>query len=186
MPRVSTSQGTKTRPKPKRPVGRPARYTPELGARIAVLIASGSTLKAAAKACRVGARTVARWNVEHPEFRSMYEQARQERVDAWAEEMIDIADDRGADYEVAANGKAISAKEAVLRSRLKIASRQWLMARQMPQQWGDRQEINVNHDWSHLTEEERVQKALELLGMVREAVNRDTSAPADPVQFRGR
>jgi len=105
----------------------------------------------------------------------MYEQARQERVDAWAEEMIDIADDRDGDYEVTANGKAISAKEAVLRSKLKIESRQWLMARQMPQQWGDRQQIDMKDDWSQLTEEERVRKALALLGIVREVVDRDTN-----------
>jgi terminase small subunit-like protein len=174
MPRAVRSKATRSA-KPKRPAHRPTKFTPELGEKICELIACGWLMKDAARHFDVAPETVCRWRLKHDDFRALYEQARLDRLDTWSEEMIDIADDRDGDYEVAANGKAISAKEAVLRSRLKIASRQWLIARQMPQQWGDRQEVDVNHDWSHLPEEERVRKALELLGVVREVVNRDTS-----------
>src|ERR1051325_6484799 len=126
MPRVPISQGTLA--KLKRSVGRPARYTSALAARICVLIAAGSTLGGAAKTCGVGRRTVARWRFQHPEFRSMYEQARLDRNDMWGEEIVEIADGRGADYEIGANGKTVHVKENVLRSRLRMEGRQWVMA----------------------------------------------------------
>ena len=38
--------------------------------------------------------------------------------------------------------------------------------------WGDRQEIDVKHDWSHLTEEERIRTAVAMLDMAEEIVAR--------------
>jgi terminase small subunit-like protein len=98
MSRTPKSRVTKALVKPRRRVGRPARYTPELAARICGLIATGSTLRAAAKACGISWRTVARWNVERPEFRAAYEQARETRTLLWAEECIDIVDNAQGDY----------------------------------------------------------------------------------------
>ena len=103
----------------------------------------------------------------------MYEQARLDRNDMWGEEIVEIADGRGADYEIGANGKTVQVKEAVLRSRLRMEGRQWVMARLAPQQWGDRQQIDMKADMLlQMPEEQRVKKALELLDMVREVVNR--------------
>jgi hypothetical protein len=42
------------------------------------------------------------------------------------------------------------------------------MARRHPQEWGDRQQIEVKNDWALLTEEERRRKADELIAMIRE------------------
>ena len=61
----------------------------------------------------------------------------------------------------------------MLRSRLWMEGRQWVMARLAPQQWGDRQQIDMKADMLlQMPEEQRVKKALELLDMVREVVNR--------------
>ncbi len=98
MLRIIDNQPTKALAKPKRPTGRPPRFTPELAAKICGLIAARSTLRATAKACGVGWRTVARWNVERPEFREAYEQARETRTLVWAEECIDIVDRAQGDY----------------------------------------------------------------------------------------
>jgi terminase small subunit-like protein len=169
-------RGAKIPAKPKRPVGRPTRYTPELAARICGVIATGSTLRAAAKACGVGWRTAARWNVERPEFRAAYEQARETRTLVWGEEIIEIADDLKGDYRQRRDGKTVQNKESVLRSKLRIEARQWVMARLDPRLWGDRQQIDVKADWMQLSEEERVRKAMNLLGMVREVVEREKQA----------
>jgi hypothetical protein len=56
----------------------------------------------------------------------------------------------------------------MLRSKLRIETRQWQMARRHPQEWGDRQQIEVKNDWALLTEEERRRKADELIAMIRE------------------
>src|ERR1041384_2083711 len=127
--------------KPKRPAHRPTKFTPNLGDQICELVACGWFMKDAARHFGIAPETVCRWRLKHDDFRALYEQARLDRLDTLAEEMIDIADGRGAEHEVTANGTTISVTESVLRSRVKIAGRQWLMARLMPQQWGDRQEV---------------------------------------------
>jgi terminase small subunit-like protein len=110
----------------------------------------------------------------------MYEQARLDRNDMWGEEIVEIADGRDADYEIGANGQTVQVKENVLRSRLRMEGRQWVMARLAPQQWGDRQQIDMKADMLlQMPEEQRVKKALELLDMVREVVNR----PKQPRQI---
>jgi hypothetical protein len=38
--------------------------------------------------------------------------------------------------------------------------------------WGERQEIHVKDDWTHLTEAERVRRAMQMLDMAEEIVNR--------------
>src|SRR5947209_4051798 len=98
MLRSANNRKATARAKATWAVGRPAKFTPELAARICGLIAIGSTLKAAAKSCGIGWRTVARWNVERPEFREAYECARATRTLIWGEEIIEIADDQKGDY----------------------------------------------------------------------------------------
>ena len=103
----------------------------------------------------------------------MYEQARLDRNDMWGEEIVEIADGRDADYEIGANGQTVQVKENVLRSRLRMEGRQWVMSRLAPQQWGERQQVDLKADMLlQMPEEQRVKKALELLDMVREVVNR--------------
>src|SRR5262245_19695302 len=49
-----------------------------------------------------------------------------------------------------------------------MEGRQWVMSRLLPQQWGEKQQIDVKNDWSLLTEEERRRKAEEVIQMIRE------------------
>ena len=166
MSRTPKSRVTKALVKPRRRVGRPARYTPELAARICGLIATGSTLRAAAKASGISWRTVARWNVERPEFRAAYEQARETRTLLWAEECIDIVDDAQGDYVTnPKTGKQEFNRENVHRAKLRVDERHWQMSRLDPRLWGDRQEVTVKDDWALLSIEERERRALKLLDM---------------------
>src|SRR5215472_3916489 len=133
MPRALGNRTAKLSDNSKRPVGRPARFTPELATRVCGLIATGSTLRAAAKSCGVGWRTVARWNVDRPEFREAYEDARATRTLVWAEECVDIVDDATGDY---ANnpktGKLELNRENVHRAKLRVEERHWQMTRLDP------------------------------------------------------
>jgi hypothetical protein len=90
------------------------------------------------------------------------------RCDNWAEEIVDIADHRDGDYEISKDGKAYQVREAVHRSKLRMEGRQWVMSRLLPQQWGDKQQINIKDDWSLLSEDERRRRADELISMIRE------------------
>jgi hypothetical protein len=165
MPRIIDNRTTKALEKPKRPAGRPPRFTPELAAKISGLIATGSTLKAAAKACGVGWRTVARWNVERPEFREAYEQARETRTLVWAEECIDIVDHAKGDYvKNPKTGKLEFNRENVHRAKLRVDERHWQMARLDPRLWGDRQQVDIISSFENLSVEERERRALALIG----------------------
>ena len=50
-------------------------------------------------------------------------------------DLLEIADDTDRDYREGRNGQELPNKELVLRSKARIESRQWLMARRAPQQW---------------------------------------------------
>ena len=63
-------------------------------------------------------------------------------------------------------------KEQVLRSKLRIKGRQWLMARRDPKQWGDKSSVDVSANIMLLSPEERVQKALALFDLMEKFVAR--------------
>lgn len=90
-----------------------------------------------------------------PSIKALYDEARQLQAEAWADEMIDIADDAMGDVYItqdrAGNDIAKVDGENVRRSQLKIGTRQWLMSRLHYERFGDRMtqkhegEILVNH-----------------------------------------
>jgi hypothetical protein len=82
-----------------------------------------------------------------PELAALYTQACEKRVEAMENDLLEIADDTDRDYREGKNGKDIPNKEQMLRSKIRIESRQWLMARRDPvgpaagahqSQWGNR------------------------------------------------
>jgi hypothetical protein len=139
----------------------------------------GATLRAAAKACGIGWRTVTRWNVERPGFREVYEDARRMRTLVWAEQCLDIADDSSRDHvKNLKTGELEFNRKSVHKARLRIQQRQWQMSRRHPVEWGDRQQIDVKSDFSQMSEEERVKRALELIGVIREITGPRPKPPA--------
>ena len=81
-------------------------------------------------------------------------------------DLLEIADDTDRDYREGKNGQEIPNKEVVLRSKIRIESRQWLMSRRDPRLWGDKQSLDVSANIMLLSPEERVQKALQLFDLV--------------------
>ena len=61
-------------------------------------------------------------------------------------DLLEIADDTDRDYREGKNGQEIPNKEVVLRSKIRIESRQWLMSRRDPKQWGDKSSVDVSAD----------------------------------------
>jgi hypothetical protein len=68
-------------------------------------------------------------------------------------------------------------KELVLRSKVRIESRQWLMSRRDPTQWGDKSSVDVSANIMLLSPEERVQKALQLFDLMEKFVERARQPP---------
>jgi hypothetical protein len=107
-----------------------------------------------------------------PELAALYTQACEKRVEAMENDLLEIADDTARDYREGKNGQEIPNKELVLRSKIRIESRQWLMSRRDPMQWGDRSSVDVSANIMLLSPEERVQKALQLFDLMEKFVER--------------
>ena len=133
--------------------GRPEIWSQELADEFCGLIAIGYSLRSACKEEHMPSpSTVYRWIREHSGFREQYARACEDRADAMAEDMLDIADDGtndwmelerkdGSTYEVPNN-------EVLARSRLRVDTRKWIMAKVKPKKYGDK--IDVTSDGERL------------------------------------
>ena len=121
-------------------------------------VAGGKTMTDAAEEMQLmdGELDQFRQLVIHDEAISgLYDEARKLQAESWADEMVDIADDASNDtYEATdRSGNTITKTdhEVVNRSKLRIGTRQWLMARMHHERFGDRiqqdisGDLNVNH-----------------------------------------
>lgn len=120
-------------------VGRPTTYSEETASLICARMADGESLRSI---CRDDAMpalsTVFLWVSKHSEFSEQYRLAMASRADAMFEDMIDIADDGRNDYIVNGEGEERFNTEHVQRSRLRLDTRKWMLARMLPKKYGDK------------------------------------------------
>lgn len=84
---------------------------------------------------------------EQEGFLKQYARAKQESADAMAEEILDISDDGTNDYMTITRGRdevEVPNPEVLQRSRLRVDTRKWLMAKMKPKKYGD--SIDVTSD----------------------------------------
>jgi len=165
--------------------GRPSTvpYDPELGIELCKLVSAGAKLSDAIielwrpednEGKKLTPRMVHGWTLLNPEFGALYAAACDKRVPALENDLLEIADDADRDFRIAENGKSVADKEQLLRSKLRIEARQWIMSRRNPQQWGDKSTVDVSANIMLLSPEERVQKALALFDLMEKFVERQT------------
>ena len=105
--------------------GRPSEYTPEIAAHICIEIASGLSLRKVCEPDEMPAESTVRlWVVEDREgFSAHYESACKTRAMLWADQILEIADEKGKDTN---------------RSRLQVDTRKWLLSKVLPKVYGDK------------------------------------------------
>lgn len=85
---------------------------------------------------------ILKWLREKPEFASQYARATDARADAIFDEMFDIADDGTNDFRQRENRDGAIIEELdydhVQRSKLRIDTRKWALARMAPRKYGER------------------------------------------------
>ncbi len=82
--------------------------------------------------------TVNLWRYKHPEFSTLYAQAKLIQADLLAEECLEISDDDSRDVKVnPETGDEYLNTEFVARARLRIDTRKWLAMKLLPKQYGD-------------------------------------------------
>ena len=134
-------------------MGKPSGFKQDIANEICRRMAEGESLR---QICRDEAMPnkamVMRWlkNGKFPKFVEQYARAREQLLEYWADEIIDIADDASNDYmertsrdggtEIAYNA------EHVQRSKLRIDARKWLLSKLVPKKYGDRIETTVKGD----------------------------------------
>lgn len=124
--------------------GRPTDYSPELASRLCAELAMGRSLRSVCKDESLPCiATIFNWFRVHPEFLEQYTRAKEESADAMAEECLDIADDGTNDYmeRLDKDGECVGYQlngEHVQRSRLRVETRKWLMAKMKPKKYGEK------------------------------------------------
>jgi hypothetical protein len=100
--------------------------------------------------------TVFAWMRRFPEFLKQYARAKEESADAFAEEILEIADDGRNDWmerhgEKNEDGEPVKGwavnGEHIQRSRVRIDTRKWLASKLKPKKYGDRVDL-TNSDGS--------------------------------------
>lgn len=122
--------------------GRPSTYTQDIAAEICALVVEGEILN---KICRrdgmPALRTVQGWLRDRPEFAELYDRARHDRTDTWADLLIEIAEDTSKDWiekrRPDGSSETVFNSEHVQRSKLRIDSLKWLMAKAAPRRYGE-------------------------------------------------
>ena len=124
-------------------VGRPTAYTEEIASEILNRLADGEALRVICRDTGMpDERTVRRWGHDerHP-FSPRYAHAREIGLWSMADELLEIADDSRNDWmeRITKSGDSIMVvnEEAIARARLRVATRQWTLAKMLPA-FGDR------------------------------------------------
>lgn len=156
--KASTSKATEAKPgakakrqaatkqpvAPRRP-GAPSTFTQQLGEEICRRMAEGETLTEICRSEGMPAfASVHRWADRHPEFGEAFARAREAQAHRWAEEIIDISDDSRNDFitrQTERGEEVVVNHEHISRSKLRVDSRKWLLAKVLPRVYGDKVEV---------------------------------------------
>lgn len=126
-------------------MGRPEIWSQELADRVCEKIAQGYSMRTVcADETLPGMTTIFKWLRENPDFAKQYARATEERTEAMAEDILDIADDGSNDLMTIQKGDMtyeIENKEVTNRSRLRVDTRKWLMAKMKPKKYGDKLDL---------------------------------------------
>lgn len=127
-------------------VGRPTKYTPELADRICAELSLGYSIRTVCHGEDMpSVKTIFNWFRKYPEFLQQYTRAKEEAADAMAEDILDIADDASNDYMMVTRKDGSEAYqlngEHVQRSKLRIDTRKFLMAKMKPKRYGDKLDV---------------------------------------------
>ncbi|MEQ9453381.1 MAG: hypothetical protein RLN76_02150 [Phycisphaeraceae bacterium] len=135
---------------PTRRPGRPSSYCEKLASAICARLAEGESLRSICRSPDMPSRpTVMAWLNKHPEFFDQYARARDIGYELLADEILDIADDGRNDWverhDPENPGYRVN-RENIARSRLRIDTRKWVLARMLPKKFGERAEAKVSSE----------------------------------------
>lgn len=146
---TETAQGDKTALAAPSKGGAVSIFTLALFSSICDRISHGESLRAVCRDPAMPSKsTVLRWLREKPELRDQYVLARDDLMEYWASDILEIADDGSLDTIPGLNkyGDEVMVPNHanVQRDRLRIDSRKWLLSRLNAKVYGDRVGLEVS------------------------------------------
>jgi hypothetical protein len=121
-------------------LGRPTDYTLELADSICERLANGESMRSVCRDDSMPAMTtIFRWLREDEPFKQQYSIATEERTEAMAEDILDIADNGTNDwmsYNASDDEGYKLNGEALQRSKLRVDTRKWHMSKMKPKKYG--------------------------------------------------
>lgn len=128
-------------------MGRPTIFSPEVAEEICLRLSDGETLISICRDERMPAKTtIWRWlqNKEYEDFRNSYTQARIDQAQHWADEIVEISDDGARDVTIdPETGQERLNHDHIQRSRLRVDTRKFLMAKIAPRLYGDKTSVEL-------------------------------------------
>jgi len=130
----------------KKTVGRPTKYTADVGAEICARLASGEPITKITKDEHMPASaTLYRWLASDSEFREMYEVSRRDGAHTFAASIVEIVDDEPL-YVFDDKGNKRVDPGSIAQKRLKMDGRKWIAAKYLPKVYGDRTVVQGDAD----------------------------------------
>lgn len=133
--------------KPKKKVGRPTKYTKELGKEICDTLST--SIDGIRRICNANPHfpepcTIKDWRHKYEEFSLQYENAKLKQALGFAEDIVDITDEVENDYIMTDKGP-VANPAAIARARLRMDARKWIACKLLPKVYGDKvqQEVTV-------------------------------------------
>lgn len=72
-----------------------------------------------------------------------YARAREQQAEAWSDEIVALADESERDTRIGKDGEELPDHEWITRSRLRVDTRKWLMAKLHPRVYGEKVEQQI-------------------------------------------
>lgn len=122
-----------TKPKaPKRPVGRPTKLTPEVANIICAELSEGKSLRSVVKRDDMPSMvTVFNWLHTNPEFLNQYTRAKLESADAFADDIVDVAQ------------KTLKGTYDPQSARVAVDAFKWTASKLKPKVYGDKLDVTT-------------------------------------------
>lgn len=118
--------------------GAPTIKTPELLEGICAGISLGKSARAMCVEAGISQRVLWNWLASDAELMQQYLRAKELCIDAYAEEIIEISDDRTRDTYTDEKGREVIDRKVIARSQLRIDARKWYASRLAPKKYGDK------------------------------------------------
>lgn len=125
--------------------GRPVKYTKKVFDVLCKRISNGESLNKITKDKDMPDKeTFYRWIRLHEDLSTQYTLAKQDRADTYADEIVDIADNKGQDKYIDEDGNEKFDNEHINRTRLRIDARKWIASKLHPRNYGEWQKIDIS------------------------------------------